>query len=349
MIEIITERTIWNDTISLSMHSDFYHTYFYHNLSKKENETPILIKYQEHNTCVLLPLLLREIENSDYKDATSVYGYSGLLCISDMSNFDNENFKKELNLFLLKNKIVSVFSRLHPYLNSQEKILNGIGHISNPGDVVYINLLEPIKIQRQHYSNRLKTHINKAKRLCTIIKGETKAHVQEFIKIYYENMRRVNANESYFFDESYFYQLMSSPDFEVELSLAVSNETKEIIAGALFVKTDKIVQYHLSGIKKEFLDINSIKYVIDDMRIKSTEEGYTYFNLGGGRSNKQDSLFSFKTSFSKSLKPFKLWKYIVDENAYRDLVKQNKVAESEVNIEDDQVFFPAYRRTLTNI
>jgi hypothetical protein len=349
MIEIITERTVWNDTIRLSRHSDFYHTYFYHNLSKKENETPLLIKYEDDNSCILLPLLIREIENSVYKDATSVYGYSGILCVSEMVHFDNENFKKELNAFLVANKIISVFSRLHPYLDFQEKILSGIGQISNPGDVVYINLLEPIKIQRQHYSNRLKTHINKAKRLCTIIKGETKEQMHEFIKIYYENMRRVDAHERYFFDETYFYQLMASPDFEVELSLAVNNNTNEIIAGALFIKTDNIVQYHLSGIKEEFLDINPIKLVIDSMRVKSTEAGYTYFNLGGGRANKQDSLFSFKTSFSKNLKPFKLWKYIVDEKAYQDLVKQQRDIEKDVNLEIDEEFFPAYRCILTNL
>lgn len=349
MIEIITERTVWNNTISLSRHSDFYHTYFYHNLSKKENETPLLIKYEDDNSCILLPLLIREIENSVYKDATSVYGYSGMLCVSEMEHFDNENFKKELNAFLVANKIISVFSRLHPYLDFQEKILSGIGQISNPGDVVYINLLEPIQIQRQHYSNRLKTHVNKAKRLCTIIKGETKEQIHEFIKIYYENMRRVDAHERYFFDETYFYQLMASPDFEVELSLALNNNTNEIIAGALFIKTDNIVQYHLSGIKEEFLDINPIKLVIDSMRVKSTEEGYTYLNLGGGRENKQDSLFRFKTTFSKNLKPFKLWKHIVDEKVYQDLVNQQQRIEKDLNLENNQEFFPAYRCILTNL
>jgi lipid II:glycine glycyltransferase (peptidoglycan interpeptide bridge formation enzyme) len=74
---------------------------------------------------------------------------------------------------------------------------------------------------------------------------------------------------------------MASPDFEVEWSFSVNNNTNEIIAGALFIKTDNIVQYHLSGIKEEFLYINLFKLVIDSMRVKSTEAGYTYFNLGG--------------------------------------------------------------------
>lgn len=346
MIEIITEKSDWNATLKLANHSDFYHTYYYHDLSKKVDETPILIKYTDEHACVLLPLLIRKIENTYYKDATSVYGYAGLLCTTEISNINNSNFKKELNEYFLDQKIVSVFSRLHPYLEHQEAFLNGIGVISNPGVVVYINLFDSLDKQRKLYSNRLKTHVNKADRLCTIIEGNTEAHLNAFIDIYYENMYRVNANDSYFFDKYYFKQLMSSSDFETELSLAIHSETQEIIAGALFIKTNNIVQYHLSGIKEDFLDLNPIKLVIDNMRIKSTKEGYKYLNLGGGRSNKQDSLFVFKSSFSKNFKPFKLWKYIVDYEAYEDLVKQQKNMRANVDFEIDKEFFPAYRGML---
>jgi len=348
MIEIITERKEWDEAVNFAVHSDFYHTYYYHNLSKKENETPVLIKYKDAHSCVLLPLLVREIENTDYKDATSVYGYAGVLCLTEILNFDNENFRKELNQYFLDQKIVTIFSRLHPYIEHQEDVLDGLGTISNPGDVVFIDMQEPLDIQRQQYSSRLKTHVNKAQRLCTILDGKTEEHIQAFMDIYYENMRRVNATDGYFFSEHYFYQLMISSDFKTELKLCIHNETQEIIAGALFIKTDDIVQYHLSGIKEEFLNINPIKFVIDSVRIQATNEDYKYFNLGGGRSNKQDSLFSFKASFSKNFKPFKLWKYIVDKNVYGDLVKEQEEKELGMSFEIDKEFFPAYRRKLIN-
>ncbi len=347
MIQIITDKVAWNAAIKLASHSDFYHTYFYHDLSKKENEVPQLIKYEDENSCLLLPLLVREIENTDYKDATSVYGYAGVLCLSDIADIDKKKFKKELNQYFLESKIVSVFSRLHPYLKCQANLLDGLGVISNPGDVVYINLLEPLEVQRSNYSRRLKTQVNKTQRLCTIISGETEVHVQNFVEIYHDNMRRVDADESYFFEADYFYQLMASPDFETELSLAICNETNEVMAGALFIKTNDIVQYHLSGIREEFLHVNPIKLIIDEMRRKATNEGYKYLNLGGGRSNKEDSLFNFKLSFSKHLKPFKLWKYICDEEAYEDLVIRQKELDEKVGSDFDVEFFPAYRRVLT--
>ncbi|NRD24699.1 peptidoglycan bridge formation glycyltransferase FemA/FemB family protein [Winogradskyella litoriviva] len=347
MIEVITEQSVWNAAIKQVEHYDFYHTYCYHDLSRKANETPILIKYKDENSLVLLPLLVREIENTEYKDATSVYGYAGVLLLSDNKCFENESFKKELNQYFLDHKIVSVFSRLHPYLNHQEEVLNGLGYISNPGEVVYINLSEPLDIQRQRYSSRLKTHVNKASRLCTIIEGETEAHLRAFMDIYYENMSRVNANDSYFFDESYFIKLMKNQECNVDLSLAICNETQAIIAGAIFIKTDNIVQYHLSGIKEAYLDLNPIKLVIDNMRVKATKEGFKFLNLGGGRSSKQDSLFSFKSSFSKNYKPFKLWKYIINKEVYDNLTKQHLANSCDEDIEIGE-FFPAYRSVMSN-
>ena len=169
MIEIITERSAWNAAIKLASRSDFYHTHFYHHLSKKENEIPQLIKYEDEKVCLLLPLLLREIENTDYKDATSVYGYAGVLSLSEETTIDKKKFRKELNQYFLENKIVSIFSRLHPYLEYQTHLLDGLGDVSNPGSVVYINLLDSLDMQRKNYSNRLKTQVNKARRVCTCL------------------------------------------------------------------------------------------------------------------------------------------------------------------------------------
>ena len=77
-------------------------------------------------------------------------------------------------------------------------------------------------------------------------------------------------------------------------------------------------------------------------RIKSTKEGFKCFNLGGGRGSAEDSLFKFKSSFSKCFKEFKIWKYIIDEDAYKMLVDKHIGADYETN------FFPAYRSKVLN-
>ena len=71
----------------------------------------------------------------------------------------------------------------------------------------------------------------------------------------------------------------------------------------------------------------------------ASNENYSFFNLGGGLGGDEDTLFQFKANFSKSFKPFKLWKYIVNENVYNDLVKLNPINDSK----QSSHFFPSYR------
>src|SRR5690606_28972886 len=97
---------------------------------------------------------------------------------------------------------------------------------------------------------------------------------------------------------------------------------QEIIAGAMFIKKNNIVQYHLGGSNEKYLHLNPIKLLIDEARIIATHEKYSYFNLGGGKGAKEDSLFQFKSGFSKDFRPFSVWKYIVDHEVYKNLVKE---------------------------
>ena len=344
MIEIIKDKKRWNEQLSLitSGHLDVYHTYDYHQITKKETDTPILIKYSDGDNSLVLPLIIRAIENSDYKDATSVYGYAGILTLHLNGNFDKENFHKELNAFFKDYKIVSVFSRLHPFLENQESLLEGLGTITTRGKVVYIDLNDTLENQRKMFNKRMKTYLNKSRKTCTVIESKLKSDLDSFIDLYHENMKRVGADESYFFDNSYFYQLVGTEDFNTKLMLCIHDETQTIIGGALFMEKGSIVQYHLSGLNEEFNDLNAIKLIIDEIRIKKSNRNFKYLNLGGGRGSDEDSLFAFKRCFSKNFKDFKIWKYIVNENAYRMLVEDQFESSLESVVENTS-FFPAYR------
>ncbi|MFS4469281.1 GNAT family N-acetyltransferase [Maribacter sp. 2210JD10-5] len=343
MIQVIKDKKAWDENLALVNDSDFYFTYDYHHFSKNNNESPILLRYTDGENSLLLPLLIRDIENSNYKDATSVYGYTGVLEQNINSNFEQNNFKKELQDFFKKNNIITVFSRLHPFFNYQENHLEGLGKVIVSGQVVNIDLTDTIENQRAKFNRRLKTYLNKSRKSCSVIKGNVHEHLPTFIRLYYENMKRVDADDSYFFEEKYFYEILASNDFESELSICVHNDTKEIIGGAIFIKTGSIVQYHLSGMSGDHFDLNPVKLIIDEMRIKATQEGFKYFNLGGGRGGHEDSLFRFKSGFSKDHRPFKLWKYIVDEKAYH-LLTNGTIPSDMLTANLYEGFFPAYRK-----
>ena len=347
MIEFITERGSWNNFMKQIGHFDCYFTYYYHYLSKKEGEKAALVAYSEGDTRIALPLLLREIRGTEHRDAISVYGFAGPLSNTTDKGagaMEYKNFRSELHRFLLEERIVSLFVRLHPYVEYQESLLSGLGEISNPGNVVNIDLTLPLDIQRQRYSSRLKTYVNKARRLYSVIDAKEEGYIEKFIELYYENMRRLGADPYYFFDKRYFYQMMISSYFKVELLLCSLTETGEIIGGAMFIKTGNIVQYHLSGCKEEYLHLNPIKLLIDEMRLRATEEGYTYLNLGGGKGVREDSLFRFKALFSKDFRPAKFWKCVINQDIYDWLTAE--LQEKFPSAPSDTDFFPAYRQPI---
>lgn len=336
---VITKKEEWKSTLKEIGGFDFYHTYDYHAIEEKEknNKNAILLKYTEDKIIIAIPLLVRKIHNTDYFDATSVYGYAGPISKGITPEFNNSNFQKKILQYFKENNFISVFSRLNPYILDQNKILFNIGDISAQGQVVNINLKNSIEKQRFGFQSRLKTHINKAKRHCSVRKASDDNDIQDFIDIYHGNMKRVNAKKSYYFSKEYFKSMATSEDFKSETLLAIDNESGETIAACQFIITNSIVQYHLSGTKNDFLHLTPTKLLINEMRLKATQKGLIYFNLGGGLGGRDDdTLFRFKSSYSKDFKTFNLWKLIIDPKVYKDLVIKK-------GINKNSNFFPLYR------
>lgn len=339
-IKIITEESEWKATLKSIGHSDVYHSFEYHNISKGKMQYPILIRYTHNNTIIALPFLIRKIEGTPYYDATSVYGYCGPVSTKLDSSFDKPLFKRTFINFLHEKKIIAVFSRLNPFIENQEAILEGIGKLHQNGLVVNIDLTLNKELQRQRYGRRLKTHLNKARRACFVREAETQDELERFIELYYENMDRVKAGRFYYFPYQYFLNLWRSRSFNTRLLVAIHRDTGKIIAGSMFMRKSNVLHYHLSGSADEYLHLTPSKLLIDEMRIRTNDKACTYYNLGGGIGGSScDSLFKFKSSFSKDFKPFRLWQFITNEEVYSHLVAGSMVTTKRFS------YFPLYRTT----
>src|SRR5690606_20580746 len=71
--EVFVEESDWDAVLNDIGEYDFYHTYDYHMIAKTKKEIPILIKYTQNKSVIAFPLLIRDIEGTIFKDATSVY------------------------------------------------------------------------------------------------------------------------------------------------------------------------------------------------------------------------------------------------------------------------------------
>src|SRR5690606_553018 len=224
-ITIVDNKQEWDELVAYFEHSDFYHTYEYHQIAKGESDRPILIKYSEDDKLIALPLLLRKIEGHPYWDATSVYGYPGPLTKNVNTQFNNGPFNRLLQELFRERKIISVFSRLNPFIPHQEIVLKNIGDISFKGRIVNIDLTKELECQKKDYNRRLKSYINQSRSHCTVKLATTKADILTFIDLYYENMHRVQATKGYFFSKDYFFDLCNAKDFKTETLLAIHNDT----------------------------------------------------------------------------------------------------------------------------
>jgi hypothetical protein len=339
----INDKDLWQSYVEQCDSYDFYHTWEYHKISEENKEgEPELIVLEEDDFLICLPLLKREITSSSKEllgyDYTSAYGYLGPIYTGELKPQSIEEFKKSFLDYCVSNKIVSVFSRLHPIIN-QSFLLDGMALVEDNSTTINIDLTQTLAEQRKHYRKSNKSEVNKLRKTCQIVWSDnSSSDVDEFISIYEETMKRVDAKDYYFFTKKYYMSLINSKDFETKLVFVEKEGVK--IAAALFIFCNDIIQYHLAGTRTEYIRETPMKLLLDEIRLIGTEKGYKSFHLGGGTtSSTEDSLFRFKRGFSKVECKFKTLKFIPDQSLYDKIVTELSVDLSNVNKD----FFPLYR------
>ncbi len=323
----------WNEIVKRVQIYDFHHTAYFHKIDT--NFPSKLLLFSDNDNFIALPVVIRPIEDTDFFDITSVYGYAGPVYNFE-ENYDASElmafFKTSFIDFCKEQNIVSVFSRLHPLID-QKNIIGNLGEIVDLNKTVSIDLNQSAEVQRKEYRKSLKSDLSQLRRKDIVVRdASTKEEVDDFINIYYETMDRVEATSNYYFSKEYFYEFLNNNDFNAKLLVAIKDD--KVIAGAIFTITDKIMQYHLAGTTEEYIRDTPMKLILDEARLLGNSLIAENLHLGGGvGGHDDDSLFRFKSGFSKDFKQFSVWKYIVDQKIYDELSK-DKVKSN---------FFPLYR------
>ncbi|GHT75814.1 hypothetical protein AGMMS50262_12280 [Bacteroidia bacterium] len=336
MLEIITPENSekWNAVVQSMKEYDFYHLAEYHRLDTTGKA--LLFSFQHETEAFAWPVILRDIEGTDYKDITSVYGYAGALAnVKKPSKQAIHLFQETIKAYFTENRVVSAFARLHPLFKNQTQLLNDWGEMAEVNITVGIDLTLPEAKQKSQYAHSLRNDINRLeKEGVQIRQAKTKEEIDVFVQIYWENMRRVNASENYFFPTEYFYDFLAT----IPSHLFLVYYKGKAMAGSIFTICNGIIQTHLSATKDEYLVLSPMKYVWDKIRTFGVEEKAKYIHLGGGYGGKNDTLFEFKSQFSKHRFIFKIWKYIHNQAVYEQLAA-NKLKEKK----SSSSFFPLYR------
>lgn len=86
-----------------------------------------------------------------------------------------------------------------------------------------------------------------------------------------------------------------------------------------------------------------MKTLMDFVRWWAKERGNQTLHLGGGLGGREDALFDFKAGFSEGRYPFRTWRVVADEVAYRAL-GDDWASRHGAASDGAEGFFPAYRK-----
>lgn len=333
----IKNREEWNCYVNKSLLHDVFHSWEYHTLNR-EGE-PLLFVYLEDDLFIALPVIKRKIENTDFYDMTSVYGYCGPVSNIDLAKASQRiavNFKAAFLDFMTEEKAVCIFSRLHPFI-AQHHILENIGGIRENGVTLYMDLTVSTEEQRNKYDKKLRQQVKKLREGGYTIKESTEINeVRAFADMYHKNMDRLNASPDYYFDEKYFIDVLNQRSYDNKLLLIYRGDI--LICGAIVLVSKTIIRNHLSATSGDYVHESPSKLLTDEISIIGRNSGKKIFHLGGGVGGREDSLFAFKKHFSNLQVKDRIWCYVNDIEAY------NNIVASEAVIDPASNYFPLYRQ-----
>lgn len=237
---------------------------------------------------------------------------------------------------------MAVFSRLHPLI-PQCELLSGLGEYVPRGQTVSIDLTLPVDVQRARYRKGHKRDIKKLRRLgATCVHDPNGVYLNEFMDIYYETMRRVQAAQAYFWDRTYFERLVA--ELEANIHFFVCLLENKVMCAGLYSLCNGIVQSHLGGVRNEFLRLAPIKLETDAARLWANEHGAHVLHLGGGVGAQEDSLFYFKAGFSDQRHEFAIWRWVLLPDIYDQLCQEKAQWNKRNGLKPvSSEYFPAYR------
>jgi hypothetical protein len=328
----------WASFLEAGRH-DFYHLPAYVALSAaQERGEARALHVVAGARSLLLPLILRSIPASNFRDATSPYGYPGpLVAGGEDPAFLEDALAAGVDL-LRGAGVVSAFVRLHPILNPSPP--TGIGTLVHQGETVSVDLSLPAETLWDQMRLDHRRGIKRAIRLGYVARmDEDWSHLGTFRDLYRATMERRGAASFYYFEDAYFDGLRDA--LRDRLHLCVVERQGEIAAAGLYAETSGIVQYHLSGSAEAARSIQPTKLMMHFALGWGKARGNRYLHLGGGVGAGSDSLLQFKGGFSPLRHTFSTLRIVIDEDEYRRLVTGR---DPELDPAARSGFFPLYRQ-----
>ncbi|MBZ4330031.1 GNAT family N-acetyltransferase [Corallococcus sp. AS-1-12] len=307
-----TRAVLVPDQGALALSEDYFRSA--HHL-RAEQVTHTLVIEDGEARALRVPLIVRPIEGTPYRDAISPYGFPGgaLDGLSDVSKDAVDWTGTEL---------VSIFVR--DRVSGPRCFAGG----TERNEVFFIDPRLPVAFREMHYR-----HIRRNTRLGFVstasqARSAPREEREGFQAAYRQTMLREKASPRYFFSDAYFDELFLSPCAWLVTAHAPQGG---VASSALCVHSDGMLHYYLGGTVDAHLARSPAKNVFGMLAELCSRLGVP-LHLGGGI-RPGDSLEQFKRSLSNASSRLLTHELICEPSVYARL--------SEGHTGSD--FFPSYR------
>lgn len=333
----------WDGWLERTAH-DVYHRAAYHRLSEGAGEgRAYMVVHAASGRFMVWPYLVRPAGESDH-DAYSVYGYPGPLG----QGLEDEEFVlrawQAARSVWSEQGLVTLFTRFHPLLANDRfcVALRGVapvegGEILALGRTVAMDLAYDLDGRRAGYPQPLRQEIKRSERAGLKVEEDSDwRFLPEFGVFYRQTMQRNGAAGAYFFSDQYLDELRKA--LQGYAYLAVAHVDGAVAGIMIFTVAGKIAQAHLTGTNPDYQHLSPLKVLIDRVADLAAARGAAWLHLGAGRGGFEDSLFAFKSRFSSLRCEFRVGRWILRDDRYRELAGARSGGAAP-----DHKYFPAYR------
>lgn len=316
--------------------------------------TPTLFYYVSDEIRGINVVMIRDIANMElfcekipintYFDMVTPYGYGGFIIEGNITKNSLFQMNNEYTNYCSQEGIISEFVRFHPVFHC-EKELHNIYNIKELGKTVGIKLVSQEQIWN-NLTSKNRNMVRKARSASIqVYWGHEPLLYDKFKNLYYQTMDKDMANKYYYFSDQFFNSILVDCKYSSLVFYALLDD--KIIAMTIVLFKGKTMHYHLSASDTKYKHHAPTNLLLYEAACFGCENGYEYFHLGGGLGSKEDSLYKFKSSFSKDGgSPYYVGEKIFHQENYDRLVdiRSKEIDDKKVDIDKPkETYFPLYR------
>lgn len=274
--------------------------------------------YTEDDFIFLFPYILKKINQTNLYDFETVYGYSGPC----WNRNDPELIQKAFNQLVVslnEKNVVAGFCRYNPFLKNWFSATPATSNFVDRNIVVMDLTMKKEEILFKQIHHKHRNALNKSFK-SNLIFFEDKEFINysHFIELYLSTMKRLEAQQFYYFDETFFLKIKTLLKDKLQLFCVTQNG--KLISSCLTIRHGTLAHYFLSASAPESWSVNPNTFLVYETALALQAQGITQFNLGGGSSGNEDSLYKFKARFSKTYLEHSFGKMLVRKNDYDKLI-----------------------------